>query len=605
MSIIETRPIGSLIRNSDTPERTRKVEHFIIPDYQRGYRWEEKHVSALLKDINDFRIESNSNTDKYCLQPIVVTKNDNEGSRTWEVIDGQQRLTTLYLIFKCLGKPHFELFFENREESTHFIQSLNESNYSDEQPDFHFIGTAHQVITKWLKEKDTQDPAFIDKFYITICENVQVIWYELQEVDKSQKIDVFHRLNIGRIPLTDAELIRALLLSGIKQKMNEREGIIRQAEIAGEWDRIEKSLRIPSFWALLNPRNDSYTSHIEFIFDLIATTKQTEYSTYMWFEQNVKSSSNTKQRCLELWNEIRETFSILQSWFHQREVYHYIGYLRQRNVSINDLIIDYKGKTKSEFVQSLVKRVQEDIKDIDLEEEETLNYERERSKPKIHRTLLLHNILTLNSMCDTEQNRFPFDLYSQIKADKGWSIEHIHAQKSEEIKKPKAMRKWLEDTQETLLTIHKLEKENEDIVLPLDKNTEEFENKTSQVLDIEVLKQRITCMLRNTEEIDTNDFKQLKDELIDAFDSTSLHVLDNLTLLSKVDNSALNNNIFPVKRSKIIQLEKNGSFIPPCTRNVFFKFYSNADNQPYYWSASDKKAYSDDIKRTINEFRKK
>ena len=59
---------------------------FIIPSYQRGYRWERKQVETLLNDIMD-------NGDKpYCLQPVVVRKRD-DGK--FELIDGQQRLTTI------------------------------------------------------------------------------------------------------------------------------------------------------------------------------------------------------------------------------------------------------------------------------------------------------------------------------------------------------------------------------------------------------------------------------------------------------------------------------------------------------------------------------
>jgi len=97
-------------------------------------------------------------------------------------------------------------------------------------------------------------------------------------------------------------------------------------------------------------------------------------------------------------------------------------------------------------------------------------------------------------------------------------------------------------------------------------------------------------------------FNNLKNELIKLFDSTSVHELDNLALLSKKDNSALNNSIFPVKRNKIIELEKDGKFIPLCTRNVFLKFYSNSDNQPYYWSKEDKISYFVSLKEILKPY---
>ena len=77
-------------------------ETFYIPGYQRGYRWQPGQVLALLNDIWDFRTKwmvQRSQNAKYCLQPLVVSKKD---PQKWEVIDGQQRLTTLYLILQRL-----------------------------------------------------------------------------------------------------------------------------------------------------------------------------------------------------------------------------------------------------------------------------------------------------------------------------------------------------------------------------------------------------------------------------------------------------------------------------------------------------------------------
>ena len=88
---------------------------------------------------------------------------------------------------------------------------------------------------------------------------------------ESKKIDIFNRLNIGKIPLTDSELIRALLLSKIKYGLSGREAILRQAEISSEWHRIEMELRNEEFWYFLNNKPlEETSSTIEFIFKLIA-----------------------------------------------------------------------------------------------------------------------------------------------------------------------------------------------------------------------------------------------------------------------------------------------------------------------------------------------
>ena len=83
---------------------------FFIPSYQRGYRWTEQQVKDLLNDVNEFipeKVKDSNEETWYCLQPLVVRKMDENDSRLgkesdkkdwFEVIDGQQRLTTIFLI---------------------------------------------------------------------------------------------------------------------------------------------------------------------------------------------------------------------------------------------------------------------------------------------------------------------------------------------------------------------------------------------------------------------------------------------------------------------------------------------------------------------------
>ncbi|MEI0701933.1 DUF262 domain-containing protein [Brachyspira intermedia] len=87
--------------------------NFVIPSYQRGYRWDEIQVNDLLNDIYEFH--QNNNEGFYCLQPLVLKNISDEKisdkkildelklenkDNVYEVIDGQQRLTTIYLILK-------------------------------------------------------------------------------------------------------------------------------------------------------------------------------------------------------------------------------------------------------------------------------------------------------------------------------------------------------------------------------------------------------------------------------------------------------------------------------------------------------------------------
>ena len=95
--------------------------NFYIPNYQRGYRWGKIEVNALLQDILDFYQTDRNKESFYCLQPIVVKKD----SKRYKVIDGQQRLTTIFLIIKFLNnKDIFDINYQTRRESNDFLKNI-------------------------------------------------------------------------------------------------------------------------------------------------------------------------------------------------------------------------------------------------------------------------------------------------------------------------------------------------------------------------------------------------------------------------------------------------------------------------------------------------
>lgn len=78
------------------------------------------------------------------------------------------------------------------------------------------MSIAWEKIKSWLNEENAKSPEFIDEFRIILLKNIYVIWFDIESNDRNANIDVFNRLNIGKIPLTDAELVKALILSKIK-----------------------------------------------------------------------------------------------------------------------------------------------------------------------------------------------------------------------------------------------------------------------------------------------------------------------------------------------------------------------------------------------------
>ena len=148
---------------------------FIIPDYQRGYRWEELQVAELLKDLNIF-IE-NSRTGFYCLQPLVVKRSivdskaffeeisrrldriqdepdpigclveDLQQLTSWEVIDGQQRLTTLYIIMMVLKHdPAYRISYQTRPDSKDFLKNIIDKTNEDGAKNDDFLYTDNTKV---------------------------------------------------------------------------------------------------------------------------------------------------------------------------------------------------------------------------------------------------------------------------------------------------------------------------------------------------------------------------------------------------------------------------------------------------------------------------
>lgn len=583
-----------------------EVRKFLIPSYQRGYRWSEIQVNALLNDVYDFYGSRTDAQAKYCLQPIVVTRASD--AKSWEVIDGQQRLTTLWLVLNYLNEEDvFSLYFESRKDITSFMNDLvNTKRYSHDTPELHFLSEAYRCIETWFEKQKETTRGIKRLMANTLANEVDIIWYDIESSDRKKNIAVFNNLNDGKIPLTDAELVKALILSKLKGKYEGRELEMRKTEIMASWCKMEKELRRPDKWNfLVGEDKKEYSSRIELLFDLIAEnlTDKGNYTTFIWFEKqiNVRKTETEGNRIrLEaenaerIWKQIENAFAIINSWFCESDataqpvIYHYVGYLLSRNhKKIDELFMKASTMGKKEFVGYLKKTIVKIV--TDGGELSELSYDKNHSA--VHNILLLFNVLTCLTISRGPYNRFPFDRYREIMSEKGnsWSLEHVHAQNSDDpIQTVDAARIWANDVLRALKGVEMVCVDDEENVngeeIPLTETLEELKE------------------ISESSNMDMERFNSLKMELENIFNGETIHDLCNMALISKKDNSALNKSIFPVKRAKIIELEKAGKFIPPCTKNVFLKFYSNSVNQPFYWGVDDQRSYFNEIEHVINEF---
>lgn len=542
-------------------------QSFFIPSYQRGYRWKYQQVTELLDDIWEFSQKPPLKGEFYCLQPVVVKKIN---EINWEVIDGQQRLTTIFLILKVLeiyiesDTKEYTISYDTRPDSEKYLKDISKDK-KDDNIDYFHIYNAFLTINEWFKNKANNGfPSAKSKFISPFLENTKFIWYVVEsEIDP---IDIFTRINMGKIPLTNAELIKALLLSENKEidKSN------RQFEIAAEWDVIEYKLQNDNFWYFLNASNTNMSTRIEFIFNLISNKKINEIDNFFTFHFFNKKIKEGKETVKDIWQEIKNYFMTFEEWFENNDLYHLIGYL----ISIGNDIIEIKNaslkRTKKEFKVYLRDRIREEFKNIDLAE---LDYENSSHKD-ITKVLLLFNIETI--IQNKSNMKFPFDRYKNEK----WSLEHIHAQNSKGLDSSEKRESWLNDTKKKLQTISFKSGEV--------KKQKKLIGKITELLDKNDIKEDI--------------FKALQEDIFKLFGNHELHSIDNLALLSGRDNSALNNSIFPIKRDLIMKLDKNASFIPICTKNVFLKYYSTDLSQVYFWSDKDREEYLNAINIMLKDY---
>ncbi len=551
---IELKPVGSLLEKD-----------FLVPAYQRGYRWSERQVKELLNDINEFHQKPNKKENEfYCLQPIVVSELKEE----FVLIDGQQRLTTIYLILnyldavmQTLDYEKFGLRYSTRSDSADFLKQLDRER-KDENIDFYHIINAYDVIEDWFSDKKgTEKVQFLTTLLDTRekANNVRIIWYEI-DGDEEELIDIFTRINIGKIPLTNSELIKALFLSKQASIIPSEVGQLRQLEIANEWDSIENDLRKPDFWLFLQDVDSNYENHIELIFSIVTGERSSNdpYFTFQYFSEKLSENGMLVD---ELWGKVKKIYMQLREWYIDREYYHLVGYLILNGTTISELLEDSNDLNKSEFKQFLKDRISEDINLNSIE-----NYSYSSDRLELRNLLILFNVI---SIINSENSSLKFS-FGKFKKQ-SWDIEHIHSVSSEIPEKRNHQNEWLQEV---------LKYTTDD----------EIKNKIKEFLNSP----------GSSEFVDL--YTKIVKEYSEGGKLMEINDISNLTLLDAKTNRGYKNAVFPVKRATIIDKELNGRFIPLCTRNVFLKYYSSSVEQMTFWGQSDRENYVSAIKKTIQDY---
>jgi len=583
---IELRSVNRLLVDEDgSPAR------YWVPAYQRGYRWDRLQVTQLLDDIWDFiqASEESRRTSFYCLQPLVVRKLEDGG---YEVVDGQQRLTTIFIllshrneILTLLGKQRFSIDYETRDRA--FLDEID-LDRSNENVDFYHICQAWRAIEEWLASRDPMHALKLLQHLLNDDEagrNVKVIWYELAPND--DPVAAFTRLNIGKIPLTEAELVRALFLRRAAQ--DDATGNL-SLRIAYEWDQIEKRLQDNSVWYFLQNTDLDDANRIGLVFRLAARMEGyaingEDYAVFFHFSDRLSAELSAEIE----WRKVKDIFMALEEWYEDRYLFHVLGFVLNQTggglSTIAELLVDSQASSKHDFSQGLRNRVYGMVLGSDfsaassdeLEEEitnlcRTVDY---ANAPKVRSLLLLFNLASL--LEDPRSNiRFQFDSFKR----ESWDIEHIRSVSDERPSRPGEQDEWL---RHCLTFLHTAKEEDEQalaesIAAYLDADSEPGGQASFEEIDGKIL--------------------SFFNEATDGPD----HDLANLTLLDSRTNRGYRNAVFAVKRSVLLKNDRSGIFVPLCTRNVFLKCYSRTVGNVMFWTEQDGQDYLDAISQTLTRF---
>lgn len=580
------KSIHQLIREQENDKKK-----FLVPSYQRGYRWQRVNVSDLLNDLYEF-IHSDKET--YSLQPLVVyDSNDN----TYHVVDGQQRLTTISILLGYLGLKQISIYYESRkgQQENHFVEDCNNI-------DQYHVNQAYLTIKGWFEKHPEEKDDFVKLLTDTSDKQVKFIWY----CTTDDEVATFIRLNKNKISLTNAELIKAMLL---KKGNFSGDSILIQKSIATEWNKIENTFNDDAFWSFIRPVEDDRPTRIDFLFEIIKDknllsyepkedTGNDQYTTFRYFYQYFKDMRDLAFQ--HIWSKVNQIYNILFHWYNELEVYHYIGFLVINNPNcISGLLDEWvkTGMTIDTFKHSLKTQINHVIEQRgcnNLSKQYKYNEERATDKTACTPILLLFNIQRIiilnrnqNADLDTQLfNKFPFYLYKQ----ENWNVEHIASNTDNDFSKTDAQKEWLK----TFLYDPTIPENHKNEIKKFVKNESPDKTKFDEIRKNLVEEQE----------------KTLKKE--ERLNDSEKNKIWNFCLLDEHTNKSYGNSIFPVKRRIVMGKEMGKkyeldddlnestipnkvAFVPGCTKDAFIKAYTANDTSNREWSRTDAQAYRQEM----------
>ena len=592
------------------------ITYYNIPEYQRGYKWDKENVTVLLDDFLKFHekiCKSKDNDQFYCLQNITLCKTGN----TYNIVDGQQRLTTLLVLLSYLNKTELvqeKIEYQIRKETHDFInekiisRSIWGETISPEmaiRKDQYYLCEVAKAIKDWFEEKGNKNgfdkEENRDYFAETILDYVKLIVNKLEGNEEK----IFSNLNGGKVNLDGADLIRAILTTrAAKEKYKKSE----VNELVNEY-RVRMGIEIDSinlWWGdknvstyfeqfipekTINQGKNKF-DHKKFPINLLymlyfeSKKQKNEEFSFRFFEYGQDSNGVADDDNWEMFDKIMNLHNLLKEWYNNDTTYHYLGYLLFRfkgKVNFRDL---YEGwlncGSKSEFENLLKNKIidftLEPYKE-DSQTDKNQNQTREELLSDLEKDIKdiyndwynkgdeLFNILILQDIlhCLNSKSidRLQVKYFTKNKDDK----EHIRSQTP----------RWKEETKDRKTWVDFIEK------------FEGLEDK-----DKDDLKKHIP------ECVDLND-EQIK-KIVQGINKFGLNSIGNIVLLDLSVNRGYGNADYLNKRAAILTNYFSGTYIRPHTLRIFMKGNSESEADQNVWQLSDIQKNADNIYNSVKDW---
>lgn len=187
-------------------------KEYIIPLYQRAYAWEDKQLIQLVEDIDDVSEETN-----YYIGSLIVSNQNGK----YEVVDGQQRLTSLYLLLSCLDIPvKNTLTFACREKSNYALKNIDELVHENRSKlDMDCVESGIQRGITILKN-ELEKPKYADRSAF-IRKLSKVVLFRIEVPENTDLNRYFEIMNTRGEQLEQHDILKAELISFLKDRTDE------------------------------------------------------------------------------------------------------------------------------------------------------------------------------------------------------------------------------------------------------------------------------------------------------------------------------------------------------------------------------------------------